>query len=167
VSAAPKRRPARVRVRRATPADARAVAAVMRAAVRRLAAPFYPPAQIAAWSRLPALYHRWAMTAGGETYLVAERDRRVVGYAALAEGEVTAVFVHPSAARAGIGRALLARVEREARRTGALRLHVLAARSAVEFYAAAGYAGARSARVPLPGGDALAAFRMTKRLPAG
>jgi hypothetical protein len=54
----------------------------MRAAIRRLAAGTCTPRQLAAWSSLPALYHAWAMTAGGEAYLVAERAGRVVGYAA-------------------------------------------------------------------------------------
>ena len=88
----------------------------MRASIRGLARPFYSPARIAAWSSLPPLYHRWAMTAGGEAYVVAEEGGRVVGYAARRGREVTAVFVLPSRARAGLGAALLARVERDARR---------------------------------------------------
>jgi GNAT superfamily N-acetyltransferase len=43
----------------------------MRAAVRG-ARSAYPERTLAAWASLPALYHAWAMTAGGETILVAE-----------------------------------------------------------------------------------------------
>jgi N-acetylglutamate synthase-like GNAT family acetyltransferase len=107
------------------------------------------------------------MTAGGERYLVAERAGRLVGYAARREGEVTAVFVAPAHARTGVGAALLAALERQARREGAGSLFVLAARSAVGFYAAAGYRGGPRVAVPLPGGVALPAVRLRKRLSSG
>jgi GNAT superfamily N-acetyltransferase len=144
--------------------DAPAVARVMRAAIRSLAAAHYAPAQLAAWSSLPALYHRWAMTAGGERYVVAERAGRVVGYAAARGPELTALFVAPRASRSGVGAALLARIERDAiaRRVTVLRTD--AARSAWAFYAAHGFRLGRAIRVPLPGGGALDARAATKRL---
>jgi predicted N-acetyltransferase YhbS len=153
-----------LRLRRARPSDAPAIARVMRAAIRGLAAPFHPPRLVAAWSSLPPLYHAWAMSAGGERYLVAERAGRVVGYAARRGREVTAVFVTPGHARAGIGAALLAPLEREARRAGERSMLVRAAPGATPFYAALGYRGSRRSRVPLPGGGALPAVLMRKRL---
>ncbi len=153
-----------VRIRAARLSDARAVAAVMRASIRALARGAYSQGQLAAWSSLPSLYHAWAMTAGGESYFVAERAGRIAGYAALRGGEVTAVFVRPSATRRGIGAALLARVEREARRRRVRRLVVHAALSALEFYEAMGFRGRRAIRVPLPGGWALPARVLSKRL---
>jgi putative acetyltransferase len=201
----------RVRLRRATPADAAAIARVMRAAIRAERGGVYTARQLAAWSSLPALYHRWAMTVGRETYLVAERAGRIVGYAAvifpphpdplpprLARGEtetglavpsarerrlavtasvarregelgrepgpaeVTAAFVHPAARGAGIGAALLARVEALARRRGATSLRVDAALGAVPFYRACGYAGRRRLAVSLPGGARLTALRLAR-----
>ena len=64
-------------IRRARAADAPAIARVMRAAIRTLARGTCSPAELAAWSSLPALYHRWAMTAGGEEYVVAEAGGRM------------------------------------------------------------------------------------------
>ncbi len=157
---------ARRRIRTARPADAPAIAAVMRAAIRKLGAGSGAPRQLAAWSSLPALYHRWAMTAGGEVYVVAEERGRVLGYAARHGREVTAVFVAPSRARTGIGAALLARVERGALRAGARTVFVRAALGAVPFYAARGYRGTRRVRVPLPGGETLVATAMRKPLPS-
>jgi putative acetyltransferase len=156
-----------VHLRRGTPGDAAAVAAVMRASIRGLARGSYRPRQLARWSSLPPLYHAWAMTVGGETYLLAERAGRLVGYAALRAGEVTAVFVLPSAARDGVGRLLLARVERTARRRGVRALKALAATGAVGFYARCGYHPAGAAKVPLPGGAALEAVVVRKRLSPG
>lgn len=153
-----------VRVRAATLADAGAIARVMRAAIRALPRGTYTDRQRAAWASLPALYHAWAMTAGGERYAVAVRGGRIAGYAARRGAELTAAFVHPRAAGRGVGAALVARVERDAARAGVRRLSVLAARSAVPFYAALGYGGGRAVRVPLPGGGALPSRRLAKRL---
>jgi GNAT superfamily N-acetyltransferase len=136
----------------------------MRSAIRALAAGHYTPAQLAAWSSLPALYHRWAMTAGGERYVVAERGGRIVGYAAVRGSELTALFVLPREARRGVGAALLARVEREAREEGRTALRTDAARSAWGFYAASGYRLGRALSVPLPGGGALEARVARKSL---
>lgn len=155
---------ARLRIREARLADARAVAAVMRSAVRGLARAGYGARRIALWSSLPPLYHAWAMTAGGERYFVAERGGRVTGYAALRGGEVSAAFVRPSAAGSGIGAALVRRVEREAARAGVRALRVAAALSAVPFYEAMGFRGTRRIRVPLPGGEALPARALVKRI---
>lgn len=138
----------------------------MRASIRGLARRSCSPAQLAAWSSLPALYHRWAMTVGGETYVVAEERGRIVGYAARRGAEVTAVFVRPARARAGIGAALLARVEHDAVRGGARSLLVRAALGAVPFYTARGYRGTRRVRMPLPGGALLPATAMRKPLPS-
>jgi putative acetyltransferase len=155
--------PGGLRIRRGRPSDARATAEVMRASIRGLARAAYGPREIARWSSLPPLYHAWAMTAGGETYLVAERGGRVEGYAALRKGEVTAAFVRPGAAGRGIGLALLRAVERLARRRGVRALVARASLGAVGFYERAGFRRAGDARVPLPGGALLRAVLVEKR----
>jgi len=152
-----------LRLRRGRPEDAPAIARVMRAAVAGEAGR-YPARLLAAWA-VPALYHRWAMAVGGETYLVTERAGRLIGYAAWRPGEVTALFVRPSAGGRGLGARLLARAEAGARAgDGATpgRLTLLAARAAVPFYAAHGWRPLRAARSPLPGGRWLPAVRMGK-----
>jgi len=152
--------------RRGRPADAGAVARVMSAAIRASARAGLPPATVAAWSSLPPLYHRWAMTpgAGGETYLLALRGGRVAGYAALRGRELTAMFVHPRHAGHGLGTELVRRMAGLARKRGARTLDVLAAAGAEGFYARAGFRAQRTARVPLPGGRSLAARRMSLAL---
>ncbi len=76
-----------LRLRRGTPADAAACAAVMRAAVGAIPPRRHRRRELAAWASLPPLYHRWAMGPGGESYLVAERAGRILGYAARRAGE--------------------------------------------------------------------------------
>jgi GNAT superfamily N-acetyltransferase len=166
-----RRNPARsardpVRIRKGRLSDCAAIARVMREAIRRLARGSCSPRHLAAWSSLPPLYHAWAMTAGGESYVVAESWGRIVGYAARRNREVTAVFVSPSRARSGVGAALVDRLERDARRVGARSLLARAALGAVPFYRARGFGGARRVRVPLPGGLALPALLLRKRLAA-
>ena len=141
------------------------MARVMRAAVRA-AAPAYPPAAAAAWGRLPALYHRWALAAGGEARVVAVDAGRVVGFAGWRGREVTALFVHPAAAGRRLGARLLAAAERGAAAGPAGPLAVVAARGAVGFYLAHGWRDAGPGRSPLPGGPALPARRLVKRRPA-
>jgi GNAT superfamily N-acetyltransferase len=136
----------------------------MRAAIRGLAAGACTPRQLAAWSSLPPLYHAWAMTAGGEAYLLAERTGRVVAYAARRGREITAAFVAPSHARRGLASALVGRLERDAAREGARAVFVRAAPGAAAFYAALGYRGTRRVRVPLPDGASLTSILMRKRL---
>jgi GNAT superfamily N-acetyltransferase len=155
-----------MRIRSGRLADAPAVARLMRASIRGLARASYTDAQLAAWSSLPALYHRWAMTAGGERYVVAEERGRLVGYAATRGRELTALFVVPARARTGIGAALLAAIERRLARAGERTLFTRAALSGVRFYRARGFADPRSVRVPLPGGGSLRAVLLRKRLAA-
>lgn len=154
-----------LRLRRGRPADARALAALMRAAVRAIPAGAHPPEVVAAWASLPALYHRWAMGPGGETYLLARGGARLLGYAALRGDELTAVFVRPSAAGRGVGTTLVAAALGLARRGGVRRLRVVAAASAVPFYRRLGFREGRAASAPLPGGLALASRRMSAAVP--
>ncbi len=161
---------ARLRVRRARLDDAAALSRVQRASVRGLARGAYTDRQIAQWTRLGPLYYRWALGVGGEIAFLAERDGRVVGFAALVArppAEVTAVFVRPAAAGGGVGSALLARVEAEARRRGIGRLVVKASLNGAPFYRARGYVRPRPIRVPLPDGAALDALLLTKALTSG
>ena len=135
----------------------------MSAAVRGRVRARLPAATVAAWSSLPPLYHRWAMTpgAGGETYLLALRGGRVAGYAALRGGELSALFVHPRHAGRGLGTALVGRAARLARRRGKTALTVGAAAGAEGFYVRIGFSAGRRVRVPLPGGQTLPARRMS------
>lgn len=151
-------------IRKASAGDAGQLAAVMRSAIRAQRDGPYSPAQLEAWSSLPPLYHRWAMTAGGETYFVAERGGRILAYAAVREDELSAVFVRRERSGTGLGARLVRRVEAVARRRGQGSLRTVAALGAVGFYARLGYSGARPAQVPLPGGAWLPARRMRKRL---
>jgi GNAT superfamily N-acetyltransferase len=110
-------------IRRATPADAPAIAAVQARAWR------HAYADIVAPERMPTVEQqapRWVahMGAGGEVH-VWDQDGRVVGFATAGpgrddatQGELYAIYVDPPAQGAGVGAALLAAAEQALRDAG-------------------------------------------------
>ena len=93
--------------------------ALHKASVRALCVGAYSTQEIEAWlaEREPAGF-RHAMTDGGETMLVAERDGAVVGFASIKGTMLFGLYVDPAKGR-GAGRLLLEAVEDEVRRHGA------------------------------------------------
>jgi putative acetyltransferase len=61
------------------------------------------------------------------------------GYGAAVDAEVTGVYVHPDAAREGVGTAVIETLEARARAEGVERLGLTASANAVPFYEARGY----------------------------
>jgi GNAT superfamily N-acetyltransferase len=93
-------------IRRATPDDAPALAAVHVRAWRRAYA------DIVALEEMPTIYRRrerWdALLADGAEVYVFDQDSRIAGFAALDGNELRAIYVDPPAQGAGVGTALLA-----------------------------------------------------------
>ena len=124
--------------------DARAVLELHSAAVHRLAGGSYDPTILEAWAphevsdELVAFFQR---NPDSETRIVAERDGRIAGFGALviANRELRACYVHPGAARCGVGRALVAELETRARAAGLEALELDASLNAEAFYRALGY----------------------------
>jgi GNAT superfamily N-acetyltransferase len=77
---------------------------------------------------------------------------------------IRAFFVHPRHARRGIGRALLARCEDEARARGFRAAELTATLPGLRLYATCGYAGGARERHPLPGGLTIDFVPMRKTL---
>lgn len=143
-----------VTVREARPSDAEAIFRVHRASIEGLGPEAYDEAQVAAWGAGggPDDYD---LDAADSRFVVAEAgsvagDEGVVGFGEVvlrppdylrepAEGEVRAVYVHPAAARRGVGSAILAALERRAREQDVGSLGLWASLNAVPFYEAHGY----------------------------
>lgn len=155
-----------MRLRRAAPADRAPIWAVRTRAIRHGAASHYDADAIAAWTgRLtPAKCGERLLTRA--MFVAEDDDGRIAGYAQLdpADGVVEAVYVDPDFARQGIGRALLAALEDEARRLGIDRLVLESSLNAVPFYAAQGYG--KDADLASGDGRAIACTLMSKRLDA-
>lgn len=91
---------------------------------------------------------RWALTRARATFVVAERERHVVGYglnfyrAGCRHGRVYSIITHPDYRGQGIAEALLAALERDARQHGLqhMQLEVQTTnRPAIGFYEKHGY----------------------------
>ncbi len=150
-----------ISLRRATCEDVEAIRALIVISARELSRGYYDDAQIAA-----ALAHVFGvdttLIADG-TYFVAERAGELIAcggwskrrtlfggdqYAgrdsafsdpATDAAKIRAFFIHPNAARQGLGRSILERCEEEARAAGYRSAELMSTLPGVEFYRAAGY----------------------------
>lgn len=138
-----------VSVRTAVPGDARRIRDVHLASIEGLAGQRYTQKQVAAWAheRDPEEY---PIESDDTRFLVAEADGRVIGFGWMkpeasayfqtdVEGEITAIYVHPSVARHGVGSRLYVELEAQAIRAGVGSMGLWASRNAVPFYEAKGY----------------------------
>lgn len=124
--------------------DARSFLEVHHAAVRRIAVRDYPPEVIEAWAPLPitqAAVEAVIANPEDEVRFVAERDGHIIGLACLiiANNELRACYVAPEAARTGVGKALLMKIEETARNAGVKHLYADSSLSAEQFYRSQGY----------------------------
>jgi ribosomal protein S18 acetylase RimI-like enzyme len=123
-------------IRRATVADAAAIARVHVASSQFAYADILPPETIAAMSVADKLSEWRELLDEGGVVWVAEVEGAVVGFASLESEHLTSLYVDPVAQGAGVGTALLA----EAQSAGARTLDVLAdSGQARTFYEARGW----------------------------
>lgn len=155
-------------VRPAEESDVDAIFRVHGESIRALCRDRYEEREIAAWIAFrPPEAYRTAFVSR-ELY-VAERDGRIVGFGQLdpRRGEIEACYVSPDAIRSGIGAALLARMEQEARGRGHSIVHLNATLNAEPFYARMGYRRLGPARHRVAPDVNLECVRMNKVLGRG
>jgi putative acetyltransferase len=140
-----------VSIRDAVPDDAEAIRTVHRASITGLGPQAYDDEQVAAWARGCAdADYRAAIQSPELDYVVAEQGCEVVGFGSLRDpapdhsddvidAEITAVYVHPSVAREGVGSRIADELEIRARDADATILGLTASLPAVPFYASRGY----------------------------
>ena len=106
------------------------------------------------WSRRKTLF-------GGDNYAARES-----GYLepATDAAKIRAFFVHPQAARRGIGKALLLHCEQQARAHGFYRIEMMATLPGVKLYAAFGYLELSREEFVQPNGVVLPFVKMGKAL---
>jgi putative acetyltransferase len=135
-----------IEIRPGGPADAEAIAEAHRDSICSIGPRFYPPEVVDEWQSglAPEMYID-AMTCG-EAFFVAiglvGGDRRVLGFSTHRvddDQDGLSVYVRGSAARRGIGTALLQRSEAHARSHGASSLQIQASLAGVEFYRVNGF----------------------------
>ena len=156
---------ATLRLRGITSADLEAVAALHDAAFRALGA-----AYTAAHKAAHAAFVRTADYAADvlrSDVWVAERDGRLLGsagwiHAEPGQGRIRKVFVHPDAARQGLGTRLVLAAEDRAHAEGCTRFMLRAYLDAVPLYEKLGYVADRPGRMEMLGGAAMPVLFMVK-----
>jgi len=135
-----------IEIRTAVPGDAAAACAVLRRSITECCVQDHrhDPAILDAWlgNKTPQNVASWLVSPSNHT-LVAECTGDIVGVALLTQaGKLALCYVLPEALHSGVGKALLAGVEAQARHWGVsvLRLHGTA--SARAFFARHGYSNA-------------------------
>jgi putative acetyltransferase len=158
--------PLRLRPVRATDLDA--IAAMQETSIMALGAPIYGEAKARAWARLGYQFRHDLLGEGG--FWVAEQHQRLLGVGGWSPDSLEAdlawiryLFVHPEAARRGIGRRLVERAERSACAADRPRLRVWSSLNAVGFYRAIGFLPERRARWPVQSAIELDYVLMAKR----
>jgi putative acetyltransferase len=157
-------------LRRATAADADAIAAAHVDSIRSIGPDFYPPHVVDAWAAglTSDLYVR-AMN-DGEAFFVATDpldEQIVLGFSthrAEPDEHRTAVYVRGSAARRGVGSALFQRAEADARASGGTSINIDASLAAVDFYRANGFEETGRGEHRLRNGVTMACVFMRKTL---
>ncbi|MGH9369133.1 MAG: GNAT family N-acetyltransferase [Thermoanaerobaculia bacterium] len=159
------RTPGDAAVRRARESDAESIWRVHTDSIRALCAERYRPDEIEAWVefRSPESYRE---ANDSRALFVAEWQGAVIGFGQLdvGRGEIEACYVAPEAVGGGIGSALLAAMEDEARRRECPRVRLNSTLNAEPFYARRGYRWLGRARHRLREGVELDCVRMEKPL---
>ena len=157
-----------ITIREMRPEDARRFLEIHHAAVRGIAAKDYPPSVVEAWARpiTDQVIERFLANRGREIRLVAEMDGEIVGVGAIVvrNSELRACYVAPSAARRGVGSAVVSEIERIAREHHLDHLELESSITAERFYSALGYQVEGRGEHVLAPGVPMAAVKMRKRL---
>jgi predicted N-acetyltransferase YhbS len=177
------------RLRLARDADVAALEALIPLSVRALQSDHYSSEQMDA--ALGSVFGVDRQLIRDGTYFVAEHEGRVVGCGGWSRrsshygsdrdrhGEdplldprcdaarIRAFFVHPSWARRGIGRSIMAASEEAIRAAGFRTIDIVATLAGEPLYAAFGYAVVERLDIALAGGLSLAVVRMNKQIDGG
>ena len=141
---------------------------IINSAIRGIASHSYPANIVDAWVHpiTDESLARLNDNRDNEIRLVAEVDGAPVAIGALvvADSQLRACYVSPSAARRGCGSAIVKEIERIARENGLTHLDLHASINAEPFYAAHGYTVSERCEHVLRSGVRMAAVAMTKQL---
>ena len=126
-------------------------------------APVYPPKALDFFKAFHA-EEKVRERAQRGTVLVAEADGDLIATGSLLEGEIFAVFVHPARQGAGLGRALMERLEGDARTTGVTESVLSVSLPSKRFYEGLGYEIVEERSRDLGEGQCLNFWKAKKRL---
>jgi len=122
------------------PADAPMLADIFRASIEELTSDDYSESQQEAWASAADDMQAFAAKLGRELTLIATLEGSPVGFASLEDNtKIDLLYVHPAAARQGVGALLCDALEKLAGARGTKQLSVDASDTAIEFFKKRGY----------------------------
>jgi GNAT superfamily N-acetyltransferase len=134
-----------LKIRDATPADAAAACAVLRASISELCAADHhnDPAILGRWlaNKTPENVAAWSADSDASLLLAVEDDVVLAVGAVRNDGEITMNYVSPAARFRGASSALLGALETRARERGNTGCTLLSTETAHRFYLDRGYVG--------------------------
>jgi GNAT superfamily N-acetyltransferase len=132
-----------VEIRDATPDDAEAACAVLRASISRLCGADHgnDPAILSRWlgNKTPEIVAGWARQPGNSLLVAVDGNAVLAVGSVTDDGEITLNYVAPQARFRGISRAMLAALEARAAERGNSRCTLTSTETAHRFYLAGGY----------------------------
>ncbi len=156
--------PAPITIRLYRPDDLDALIGLFRRAVRNNAPRHYTARQVEAWAPDTVDRDGWAERRASRPTFIAEIDGEVAGFSDLmADGHIDMLFVEPRFQGRGVARALLGRVEAEARSGGMSGLTTDASLAARPVFQRHGFTVVMMRAIPARG-EVLTNFRMAKAL---
>jgi putative acetyltransferase len=148
------------------PRDAPLLAEIFRASIAELTGDDYNEGQQEAWAAIADDAGAFAARLAAALTLLGTIDGSPVGFVSLAGTErVDMLYVHPAAARQGVGTMLIDALEKLAAARGAARLTADVSDSAQDFFRRRGFVATQRNTIEL-GGEWLANTTMEKRLAA-
>jgi GNAT superfamily N-acetyltransferase len=132
-----------VHIRDATPTDAAAACAVLRASITELCVTDHrnDPVILGAWlaNKRPEIVARWSTEPGSSLLVAVEGDAILAVGGVKDSGEITLNYVSPAARFRGVSAAMLAALEARAAERGNERCTLLSTETAHRFYLSRGY----------------------------
>lgn len=154
-------------IRPAVPADGAAIMAVHVASILGLGQGHHTRAELESWAAgLAPEFYGQAMTELGEHFEVAcDGTGRILAFSSWKDDEVCSLYVHPGAARRGLGSLLLRRVEAAIAGNGHGSIRISASRPGRAFYERHGYRVVAEKGWTTRGGLVIGALDMEKARP--
>jgi putative acetyltransferase len=153
-----------MRIRKSKIEDAAELAKLTRATVRTVNAQDHDKEIIKAWSKgnTAALYRTSEKT---RIRFVAIESAEIVGFTdMLPDGELMSLYVHPKHLGKGIGKRLLAHIEKEAKTMGIKLMHCQSSVNAKRFYQKHGYKVLKPEWWTVEGVPPMRVYKMEKQL---
>ena len=153
-----------MRIRKATVGDAQAVLELHGRTVREVCGPDYSAEQIEAWLAGDSLVGVHRRIERGQVRVAVDESDRVLGFAARSGDCIHALYVAADHQGEGIGSALLAQLEADAREEGVAELTAHSTVTAAGFYAKHGYEVGQQVDCPVSRDIPVEAFGVRRRL---